>query len=305
MLSRFVWRDYKRIKILQHGSFATIYKATRFGTSTPVAVKITTELNDRHNNSPEEEAAFLRSLAHPHTIALLDTVPGPGGALALVLEYCPADLFSLLVQTETPLPVRHYLKQLLKGVAHFHAHNTVHCDLKPENVLISQTGDLKICDFGFAETIGNKNSGFKGTIEFLSPEYIWDSAVRHSPPTDMWSVGCIFYMLLTKGSLPFATTATLKPFPDKQTRIRYSLESILVFLDPFPVQPSGIKPYPPELMTRRRKFQFFDRRPGSWTQSLLDQRVDAAAVDLLSKFWEFCPKQRISAQNALKHPYFF
>ena len=182
MLSRFVWRDYKRIKILQHGSFATIYKATRFGTSTPVAVKIATELNDRHNNSPEEEAAFLRSLAHPHTVALLDTVPGPAGALALVLEYCPTDLFSLLTRTETPLPVRHYLKQLLKGVAHFHAHNTVHCDLKPENVLIAQTGDLKICDFGFAETIGIGKPAFKGTIEFLSPEYIWDAAVRHSPP---------------------------------------------------------------------------------------------------------------------------
>ena len=129
MSSRFVWQDYKRIKIIQHGSFATIYKAVRFGSSTPVAVKISTGLNDPTNNPPEEEASFLRALAHPYTIPLLDTVPGPHGALALVLEYCPADLFSLLATSEPPIPTRRYLEQILKGVAYFHAHNTVHCDL--------------------------------------------------------------------------------------------------------------------------------------------------------------------------------
>jgi serine/threonine protein kinase len=304
MPSRFVWRDYKRTKIIQHGSFATIYEAIRFGTSTPVAIKISTVLNDLDNNTPEEEASFLRALAHPHTIALLDTVPGPRGDLALVLEYCPTDLFSLLVNSEGPLPTRRYLKQLLKGVAHFHAHNTVHCDLKPENILVAQTGDLKICDFGFAETIGTGKSTFKGTIEFLAPEYIWDDAAPHSPPTDMWSVGCIFYMLLTRRSLPFATEVKLKRFSTKQTRVRYALERILVFLDPFPVQPSRIKPYPPELVAPHRKFKFFVQRPKSWVQILLDRGVDASAVDLLSKFWEFCPSQRISAQNALNHPFF-
>lgn len=305
MPSRFIWRDYKRTKIIQHGSFSTIYKAIRVGTSTPVAVKIATEVIDPHNNSPEVEAAFLRTLAHPHTIALLDTVPGPRGAVALVLEYCPTDLFSLLIRTDTPVRARHYLEQLLKGVAHFHAHNTVHCDLKPENILITQTGVLKICDFGFAETMGIGKPAFKGTIEFLSPEYIWDDAVPHSPQTDMWSVGCIFYMLLTQYPLPFATNIKLKHFSKKQIRVRYALESILVFLDPFPVQPSGVQPYPPDLMAWPRKFQFFSRCPESWTQILLDRGTDAAAVDLLSKFWEFCPNQRISAQNALKHPYFF
>ncbi len=88
MLSRFVWRDYKRTKIIQHGSFATIYKATRFGTSTPVAVKITTELNDRHNNSPEEEAAFLRSLAHPHTVTAVFAAAGEAHLDRLPVPAC-------------------------------------------------------------------------------------------------------------------------------------------------------------------------------------------------------------------------
>ncbi len=305
MTSRFVWHDYKRTKIIQHGSFSTIYQASRFGTATPVAVKIATEFNDRHNNSPEDEAAFLRRLAHPNIVTLLDTAPGPRGALALVLEYCPADLFSRLVQPEPPLPIRRYLKQLLQGVAHLHARDTVHCDLKPENVLVAQTDDLKICDFGFAEPQGAKTSGFKGTIEFLPPEYVWDDAAPHSPPTDMRSVGCIFYMLLTQTALPFATETTLARFSEKQTRVRYAIESVFFFLDPFPVQPSGIKPYPSDLMTRPRKFNFFSRAPKSWTQGLLDRGVDRGAVDLLSKFWELCPTRRVSAQGALNHPFFF
>ena len=200
MPSRFVWNEYKRRKIIQRGSFATIYKATRFGTSPQkpdvVAIKIATP---GCNNSPEVEASFLRTLAHPNTIPLLDTIPGPQGVPALVLEYCPTDLFSLLIRDDNRLPIRIYLKQLLTGVAHFQAHNTVHCDLKPENILINPKGILKICDFGFAETISS-NSPFKGTLEFLAPEYIWDATIPHSPSTEIWSVGCIFLLFLNVNS---------------------------------------------------------------------------------------------------------
>ena len=319
MPSRFVWNEYKRTKIIQRGSFATIYKATRFGTRSPVAIKIATRLDladDHHNNSPDVEASFLRALAHPNTIPLIDTIPSPQGAPALVLEYCPTDLFSLIIRDNTRLPIRTYLKQLLTGVAYFHAHNTVHCDLKPENILINPKGILKICDFGFAETISS-NSPFKGTLEFLAPEYIWDETTPHSPPTDIWSVGCIFYMLLTQKSLPFATVTQTKRLSGQEKRVRYALESILFFLDPFPVQPAGVKPYPPDLMVVPRKFNFFSprspARPGaerpsaedrSWKKKMQKHNdISSTAIDLLSQFWEICPSQRVSAQTALTHPF--
>ena len=304
-MPRFVWTEYNRTKIIQHGSFATLYKGTPIGDDRrlpekAVAIKIATRLDspDR-NNSPDVEASFLRSLAHPYTIPLLDTIPGPGGVPALVLEYCPTDLFSLLqFRNDDRLPIRTYLKQLLTGVAHFHAHDTVHCDLKPENLLINPKGILKICDFGFAETVGSK-SPFKGTFEFLAPEYIWDETVPHSPPTDIWSVGCIFYQLLTQKPLPFAS------WSGQENRIRYALESIFFFLDPFPVQPSGVEPYPPDLMTSPRKFQFFSPlKQGSWKKKMQDYNVSSTAINLLSQFWEICPNQRISAKTALTHPFF-
>ncbi len=311
MPPRFVWTEYKRRKIIQRGSFATIYKATRLGTSAQkpdvVAIKIATPLKKgarSPNNSPEVEASFLRALAHPHTITLLDTIPDPQGAPALVLEYCPTDLFSLLVRTDGRLPIRAYLKQLLTGVAHFHAHNTVHCDLKPENILINRKGVLKICDFGFAETISS-NSLFKGTREYLAPEYVWDEALPHSPPTDIWSVGCIFYMLLTQESLPFASLTQTNLLSDKKDMLRYTLESIFVFLDPFPVQPSGIKPYPADLMSRPRAFKFFSSRRPSWKHKLSGRGVSSSAIDLLAQFWEICPSRRIVATKALTHPFFF
>ena len=307
MKRRFVWNEYKRTKIIQRGSFSTLYQATRIGQPKPeaVAIKITTKVHD-HNNAPDVEASFLRALAHPHTITLLDTIPGPYGIFALVLEYCPTDLFSLLFRDDDGLPTRTYLKQILTAVAHFHAHNTVHCDLKPENILVNQNGMLKICDFGFAETISS-NTQFKGTLEYISPEYIWDETLSHSFPTDIWSVGCIFYMLLTQKPLPFASLAQtdLLP-PDPRPKRRYALESILAFLDPFPVQPLGVKPYPSDLMASPRTFRFFSPRPNapSWKHNLADQEVSSSAIDLLSQFWRICPKQRISAQTALTHRFF-
>ena len=308
MTSRFVWNKYKRMKIIQHGSFSTIYKATPFGTQNPeaVAIKIATQITGPHdsNNPPDVEAAFLRTLAHPHIIPLLDTIPGPQGLPALVLEYCPTDLFSLLTRDDSRLPICRYLKQLLTGVAHFHTHNTVHCDLKPENILINRNGVLKICDFGFAEPISS-NPNFKGTLEFISPEYIWDETLPHSPTTDIWSVGCIFYMLLTQKPLPFATTFQTDHLSNQKKKTRYALERILFFLDPFPVQPLGVKAYPSDLMSRPRKFKFFPPQSlPSWKHKLSEQGVSSSAIDLLSQFWEICPSRRISAKTALMHPFF-
>ena len=313
MPPRFVWTEYKRRKIIQRGSFATIYKATRLGTSAQkpdvVAIKIATPLKKgarSPNNSPEVEASFLRALAHPHTIPLLDTIPDPRGAPALVLEYCPTDLFALLARRSGRLPVRSYLKQLLTGVAHFHAHNTVHCDLKPENILINRKGVLKICDFGFAEVISS-NTLFKGTREYLAPEYVWDETLSHSPSTDIWSVGCIFYMLLTQESLPFASLTQTNLLSDKKDKLRYTLESIFIFLDPFPVQPAGIKPYPADLMVRPRAFKFFPPRSQkqAWKHKLTGRGVSSRAIDLLAQFWDICPRRRIVATKALTHSFFF
>ncbi len=310
MTFRDVWRHYKCLEIIQHGSFATLYKAMprkgEGGGAVPVAIKIATDKDEKEerNNPLEKEAEFLRTLVHPHTVPLVETVESPRGTLALVLEYCPTDLFSLLGPSEKPLPVRAYLAQILTAVAFFHARDIVHCDLKPENILINPKGVLKICDFGFAENTGSPPR-FKGTLEYLSPEYVWDDTLPHSPSTDMWSIGCIFYMLLTQQALPFASLAKTDLLSDYSDKIRYSLESVLVFLDPFPVQPSGIKPYPSDLQTRPRRFKFFPKRQrSSWKTGLVIRGVSPHAIDLLSQFWELCPGRRVDAQTALTHPFF-
>lgn len=98
---------------------------------------------------------------------------------------------------------RFYIAQLVISLEYLHKHNILHRDLKPENILLDTYGNVKLTDFGLAKEFFDsldRATSFCGTIEYMSPEMI--KGDPYSYPTDWWSVGILFYDMVT-GSPPF------------------------------------------------------------------------------------------------------
>lgn len=133
----------------------------------------------------------------------------------LALELCAASLYDYVEKRKT-LPdnlfisAEEILRQSTDGIAHLHARNIVHRDLKPQNVLISTRGNVVralISDFGLCKKLHpgryslSKRSGVAGTDGWIAPEALKGQST--SFPMDIFSLGCIFYYVLTDGSHPF------------------------------------------------------------------------------------------------------
>ena len=199
-------------------------------------------------------------------------------------------------------------RQILAGVAYLHTNNVLHCDLKPENILISAEGSAKICDFGFAENYPQSTTSedrFRGTFIYMAPELLRKSSQKNTYATDMWSVGCILYILLTKHGIPFGRKklGPLKHFRTASER-RFLIFDIFKFLKP-PAGADLISSVFPEDAGLLAAIRGLPRGEGpDWKEKLVASGSDPEAVDLLAKLWEICPHKRITAPQALAHQYF-
>lgn len=179
--------------------------------------------------------------------------------------------------------------QLLKGLAYCHSKLVLHRDLKPQNLLISKRGNLKIADFGLARAFGAPMRSYSNevvTLWYRAPDILLGS-VYYSTSVDMWSVGCIF------GEL-----ATCRPlFPgsdpkDQLSRIRNFLGS--ASYETWPEIDTYETPLKNELLMPTSPCII---------PSIIPQ-LDADGIDLLKKLLQYSPEKRISASEALKHKFF-
>ncbi|KAI9910691.1 hypothetical protein PsorP6_010752 [Peronosclerospora sorghi] len=131
----------------------------------------------------------------------------------LIMEYCPGgNLLSQLMSRDTlgPQPsqrvpqqeARRWIMQLAKGLRYLHSSGIAHRDLCPENILMSSTGDIKICNFGASTTRAEElcRDRVAGNLHYTAPEAVsgtWYDAVR----ADIWSLGAVFFVLLTGSPL--------------------------------------------------------------------------------------------------------
>ncbi|XP_075865512.1 obscurin-like [Microcebus murinus] len=153
------------------------------------------------------ERDVLATLSHPLVTGLLDQFE-TRKTLILVLELCCSEelldrLFKKSVVTEAEVKV--YIQQLVEALHYLHSHGVLHLDIKPPNILMVHPArdDIKICDFGFAQTITPAEPQYSqyGSPEFVSPEIIEQSPV--SEASDIWAMGVVSYLSLTCSS-PFA-----------------------------------------------------------------------------------------------------
>ncbi|MGO1182191.1 MAG: protein kinase domain-containing protein [Micrococcaceae bacterium] len=203
---------YRVAERLARGGMSTVYRALDTRLERDVAMKV---LYPHLAEDPslvdkfEREAKTAAALNHPHVVNVYDQgiQSGPDGRLAyLVMEYVPGvTLRSVLGKHRalTPHLTLVYLLALVDGLAAAHRAGLVHRDMKPENVLVSREGDIKVADFGLARAATNHTgtgAALMGTVAYVSPELA--SGGRADMRSDVYAVGIMMFEMLT-GRQPF------------------------------------------------------------------------------------------------------
>ncbi|KAJ2358658.1 Cyclin-dependent kinase catalytic subunit, partial [Coemansia sp. RSA 2618] len=199
---------YLKLDKVGEGTYGVVYKARDLQSGETVAMKkIRLDAEDEGVPSTSiREISLLKELQHENIVKLLDIVYNDA-KLYLVLEFLDLDLKKYMDSVGpaglSPAQVKSYMHQLVKGIAFCHSHRTLHRDLKPQNLLIDQSGMLKIADFGLGRAFGVPLRVYTHevvTLWYRSPEILMGSR-HYSVGMDMWSVGCIFAEMVQRKPL--------------------------------------------------------------------------------------------------------
>ncbi|KAK9507089.1 hypothetical protein O3M35_008905 [Rhynocoris fuscipes] len=183
--------------------------------------------------------------------------------------------------------VKSYLYQILQAILFCHKRRVLHRDLKPQNLLIATKGVIKLADFGLGRAIGIPVRVYTHevvTLWYRAPEVLL-GATRYSCPVDIWSIACIF-----------AEMATRKPLFQGDSEIDQLFRIFRVLTTPDETIWPGVSLLP----DYKTSFP-------NWMNYNLETQVkniDKDGIDLLKKMLIYNPIARISAKDAVTHPYF-
>jgi serine/threonine-protein kinase len=225
---------------------AVIYRARDLMLDRIVAIKVLREDYSRDIAFRErfrQEARAAANLSHPSIVTVHD-FGLDGNRLFIVMEYIHGEDLKNILQARGAFSVEEALPLLIQacsGLGFAHRAGLVHCDVKPQNILVTPDQRLKITDFGIARALASIHPDEKSEIVWGSPQYFSPeqaSGGAPSPASDVYSLGVVMYEMLT-GRLPYnGTSATLlsqqhrfeQPVPPRKLKpeIPPALESIML-----------------------------------------------------------------------------
>jgi cyclin-dependent kinase-like len=237
------------------------------------------------------EVKILRMLKQDNVVQLKEAFRRKG-KLYLVFEYVEKNLLEILQEAPNglqPDEVRSYIYQLCKAIEYCHKLEVIHRDIKPENLLISSQHILKLCDFGFARTVPQKGAltDYVATRWYRAPELLLGS-VSYGKEVDIWAIGCIMGEL-TDGQALFPGESEIDQL--------FLIQKVLGPLtseqqESFQKNPRfvGLKfPEIPRPETLERHYA---------------GKLPREATNFMKSLLKLDPGQRLTASEALLHPYF-
>lgn len=281
---------YQKLSKLGEGNYGVVYKARDTVSGEIVAMKkIRLEREDEGiPGTAIREISLLRELSHPNIVDLKEVILSEG-RLYLVLEFLTDDLTKLIKSSKrlSPFSIKTFLYQLLSGITFCHRRRVLHRDLKPQNLLISHEGTLKLADFGLARAYGVPIRTYTHevvTLWYRAPEILL-GATQYATAVDIWPIGCIFAEMVTSQPL----------FPG-DSEIDELFKIFRVLGTPTEETWKGVT------QLRDFKHTFPKWQPQPLSNYVKD--LDPLGIDLLSQMLQFDPMKRISAVEAMQHPFF-
>lgn len=294
--------NYTLLNYIHEGVYGMVYRAKDNFSDQIYAIK---KIKFEHEKegfpvSSLREITLLQSLKHPNLVNMKEVVMGKSmNEVYMVMEYAENELRDLIQRHKynfSIAEIKGLMKQLLQAMAYLHSKEVVHRDLKTSNILYTQKGLLKVCDFGLSRKMMSKKKSYTPivvTLTYRAPELLLGNS-NYSSKIDMWSVGCILAELLQKKSLFKSKTEM-----EQLDLIFKTLGTPCTALWPGWKQLKYSKffegkTYPPnqlsEILTR--------------IQLPEGESFSKNGFDLLEQLLTYNPELRISATEALKHPWF-
>ncbi|OHT14602.1 Mitogen-activated protein kinase MMK1 [Tritrichomonas foetus] len=287
---------YKFERILGHGAYGVVYAALDIQTGRHVAVKRVERVFDSLLDAKRilREVKILGILHHENVTTLFDVCATADfvhyDTIIVVVELMDTDLHHI-IYSDQKLSVdhrRYFVYQILRGLKYVHSTTIIHRDLKPSNLLVNANCDLKLCDFGLARIENDKEfmTEYVTTRWYRAPEVLLLFG-HYGPEIDLWSVGCIFAELILRKPL-FPGKSTLNQLSVIVERIGSPTEEDLADLK--------------NLKARKFMMSLPHREMVDWTKLL--RGGTPQEIDLISRMLTWDPKKRITADEAVEHPYF-
>jgi len=192
---------YIKLEQLGEGSYATVFKGYSNLTKQVVALKeIRLQEEEGAPFTAIREASLLKELKHSNIVTLHDIIHTKS-SLTFVFEFVNTDLSQYLEKNAGglhPKNVKLFLFQLLRGLSYCHRRRILHRDVKPQNLLISEIGELKLADFGLARAKSVPSHTYSHevvTLWYRPPDVLLGST-NYTMSLDIWGVGCIFVEMM-------------------------------------------------------------------------------------------------------------
>jgi serine/threonine-protein kinase len=216
MIGKNFMNRYQIVSKLGSGGTAVVYKAIDTVLNREVTVKILQEqftTNQKFVLRFRKEAQAIAALSHPNIVSVYDVGTSEDGKQYLIMEYVEGSTLKEVIKKKGVLSLDRsldYTNQILAGLNHAHSFGVIHRDIKPQNIMITPTGQVKIMDFGLAmnltDTTITYDTSVFGSVYYIAPEIAQKGS--GDARVDIYSTGIVLYEMLT-GELPYTADSPI------------------------------------------------------------------------------------------------